>query len=35
MHFMNPVPLKSMVEVIRGFHTSPETIDIASGYSPR
>jgi len=29
MHFMNPVPLKSMVEVIRGFHTSPETIDIA------
>lgn len=26
-HFMNPVPLKPMVEVIRGFHTSPETID--------
>ena len=26
MHFMNPVPLKSMVEVIRGFHTSPETL---------
>ncbi|MBV8199016.1 MAG: 3-hydroxybutyryl-CoA dehydrogenase [Acidobacteria bacterium] len=22
MHFMNPVPQKSMVEVIRGFHTS-------------
>ncbi|WP_394839056.1 3-hydroxyacyl-CoA dehydrogenase NAD-binding domain-containing protein [Pendulispora rubella] len=27
MHFMNPVPLKPMVEVIRGFHTTPQTID--------
>ncbi len=27
MHFMNPVPLKPVVEVIRGFHTSPETIE--------
>ncbi len=26
MHFMNPVPLKSMTEVIRGFHTSEETL---------
>lgn len=26
MHFMNPVPLKSMVEVIRGYHTSPDTL---------
>jgi 3-hydroxybutyryl-CoA dehydrogenase len=26
MHFMNPVPLKTMVEVIRGFYTSEETI---------
>jgi len=25
-HFMNPVPLKPVVEVIKGFHTSPETI---------
>jgi len=25
-HFMNPVPLKPLVEVIRGFHTSNETI---------
>jgi 3-hydroxybutyryl-CoA dehydrogenase len=25
-HFMNPVPLKPVVEVIRGFHTSPETV---------
>jgi 3-hydroxybutyryl-CoA dehydrogenase len=29
MHFMNPVPLKSMVEVIRGHHTSEETLDRA------
>lgn len=29
MHFMNPVPLKSMVEVIKGYHTSPETLDRA------
>jgi 3-hydroxybutyryl-CoA dehydrogenase len=27
MHFMNPVPLKPMVEVIRGFHTSERTIE--------
>lgn len=26
MHFMNPVPMKPVVEVIRGFHTSDETI---------
>ncbi|WP_156754865.1 3-hydroxyacyl-CoA dehydrogenase family protein [Actinokineospora pegani] len=26
-HFMNPVPLKPMVEVIRGFHTADDTID--------
>jgi 3-hydroxybutyryl-CoA dehydrogenase len=26
MHFMNPAPLKPMVEVIRGFHTSEATI---------
>ena len=29
MHFMNPVPMKAMVEVIRGYHTSEETIDTA------
>lgn len=26
MHFMNPVPMKPMVEMIRGFHTSEQTI---------
>lgn len=25
-HFMNPVPLKKIVEVIRGYHTSDETV---------
>lgn len=29
MHFMNPVPMKTMVETIRGYHTSEETIAIA------
>jgi 3-hydroxybutyryl-CoA dehydrogenase len=29
MHFMNPVPLKSTVEVIRGYHTSEETLAYA------
>ena len=26
-HFLNPVPLKKLVEVIRGFHTSEETLE--------
>jgi 3-hydroxybutyryl-CoA dehydrogenase len=29
MHFMNPVPLKPVVETIRGHYTSQETIDTA------
>lgn len=29
MHFMNPVPLKTTVELIRGCHTSQRTIDRA------
>jgi 3-hydroxybutyryl-CoA dehydrogenase len=29
MHFMNPVPLKRTVEVIRGYHTAEETIEVA------
>ena len=28
IHFMNPVPMKTMVEVIRGYHTTDQTIDI-------
>jgi 3-hydroxybutyryl-CoA dehydrogenase len=29
MHFMNPVPLKPIVEVIRGHHTTEQTLDTA------
>ena len=29
MHFMNPVPMKKLVEVILGFHTSDDTLDTA------
>jgi len=29
MHFMNPVPLKPAVEVVRGRHTSDETVEAA------
>jgi len=29
MHFMNPVPMKHIVEVIRGYHTSEETLTTA------
>jgi 3-hydroxybutyryl-CoA dehydrogenase len=29
MHFMNPVPMKPLVEVIRGYHTSEATIATA------
>jgi 3-hydroxybutyryl-CoA dehydrogenase len=31
MHFMNPVPLKATVEVIRGWHTSEDTVERALG----
>ena len=27
MHFMNPVPMMRLVEVVRGLDTSPETVD--------
>lgn len=29
MHFMNPVPLTTTVEIILGHHTSPETLEAA------
>jgi 3-hydroxybutyryl-CoA dehydrogenase len=32
MHFMNPVPLKPMVELIRGFHSSPEAMATAQQF---
>jgi len=31
IHFMNPVPMKTMAEVIRGYHTSDETIATVKG----
>ncbi|MEG4573874.1 3-hydroxyacyl-CoA dehydrogenase NAD-binding domain-containing protein [Microcoleus sp. N3A4] len=30
IHFMNPVPMKPMVEMIRGYHTSEQTIETAT-----
>jgi len=35
VHFMNPVPLKSTVEVIRGVHTSEETVATTLGLLER
>jgi len=29
IHFMNPVPMKPVVEMIRGYHTSDQTIETA------
>ena len=31
MHFMNPVPMMQLVELIRGLDTSQETVEIVSG----
>lgn len=33
MHFMNPVPLIPLVELIKGMHTSQQTFEIARGLS--
>lgn len=32
MHFMNPVYLKTSIEMIRGYHTSEETIQAATAF---
>lgn len=32
MHFMNPVPMKDTVEVIRGFHTTEESMEISLAF---
>lgn len=32
MHFMNPVPMKNVAEVIRGYHTSEETVATAKKF---
>jgi 3-hydroxybutyryl-CoA dehydrogenase len=35
MHFMNPVPQKTVVEVIKGWHTSEETLQAARVFLQR
>ena len=35
MHFMNPVPVMKLIEVIRGFKTSKETLDIIMDLSKK
>lgn len=35
MHFMNPVPVKKFVEMVRGEHTSEKTIETASALVQR
>lgn len=32
MHFMNPVPLSKLVEVVRGYHTSDKTVERAKSF---
>lgn len=32
VHFMNPVPLKPTVEVIRGYHTSEDTVNLTKSF---
>ena len=35
MHFFNPAPLMKLVEIIRGFSTSDETVEIATGLAQK
>jgi 3-hydroxybutyryl-CoA dehydrogenase len=35
MHFMNPVPVMKLVEVIRGLATSDETVELVKGLAER
>ena len=35
MHFMNPVPMSSLVEVVQGHHTSQETLEITKTFITR
>lgn len=32
MHFLNPVPMKKLVEVIRGHHTTDETVETSKNF---
>jgi len=35
MHFMNPVHMSSLVEIVQGYHTSPKTLEIAKAFITR
>jgi 3-hydroxybutyryl-CoA dehydrogenase len=35
MHFMNPVPLMKLVEIIRGFHTNDETVKVVGAIAEK
>jgi 3-hydroxybutyryl-CoA dehydrogenase len=35
MHFMNPVPVMKLVEIIRGVRTSPETLELVLSWVTR
>jgi 3-hydroxybutyryl-CoA dehydrogenase len=35
MHFFNPVPLMRLVEIIRGYYTSDETVEVATALAQR
>ncbi|WNM57046.1 3-hydroxyacyl-CoA dehydrogenase family protein [Candidatus Nitrospira allomarina] len=35
MHFMNPVPVMKLVELVRGLRTSDETISLLAGFADR
>ncbi len=35
MHFLNPVPLVPLVEIVRGMNTSDETFDLVKGFAKR
>ncbi|RLC25369.1 MAG: 3-hydroxybutyryl-CoA dehydrogenase [Deltaproteobacteria bacterium] len=35
MHFFNPVPLMRLVEIIRGFSTSDETVDVTTALAQK
>ncbi|MCP4135963.1 MAG: 3-hydroxyacyl-CoA dehydrogenase family protein [bacterium] len=32
LHFMNPVPLKNIVETVRGYHTSDDTVEYITAF---
>ena len=35
MHFFNPVPLMKLVEIIHGYHTSDQTVEISTDFAKK